>query len=90
MALAVDGDWRSAEWAERHGLYAELLETPAALDARVGALVRKLAGFSPDAMRRLKQVFWEDTEHWPGLLGARAAISGELVLSEYTRRALGR
>jgi methylglutaconyl-CoA hydratase len=89
MALAVDGDWRSAEWAERHGLYAELLDTPSALDARVHELVRKLAGFSPDAMRRLKQVFWENTEHWPELLAARAAISGELVLSEHTRRAIG-
>jgi methylglutaconyl-CoA hydratase len=38
----------------------------------------------------LKQVFWEDTEHWPELLAARAAISGELVLSEYTRKAIGR
>ena len=90
MALAVDGDWRSAEWAERHGLYAALLESPAALDARVQQLVQKLARFSPDAMRRLKQVFWENTEHWPELLAARAGISGELVLSEYTRKASGR
>lgn len=88
-ALAVDADWHSAAWAERHGLYAEVLETPPALDARVRDLARKLAGYNPDAMRRLKETFWEGTTHWPELLSARAAISGSLVLSEFTRKAIG-
>ena len=88
-ALAVEADWRSAAWAERHGLYAEVLDTPVALDARVRDLARKLAGYNPDAMRRLKAVFWTGTDHWPELLSERAAISGTLVLSEYTRKAIG-
>lgn len=88
MALAIDADWRGADWAERHGLYADVVGDVAALDERVAALARKLAASSPDAMRRLKQVFWEGTERWTDLLGARAAISGELVLSEFTRKAI--
>jgi enoyl-CoA hydratase/carnithine racemase len=87
--LAVDADWRDAAWGERHGLYSEVLDTPVALDARVRDLSRKLAASSPDAMRRLKAVFWEGTGHWDALLRERAAISGALVLSEFTRRAIG-
>jgi methylglutaconyl-CoA hydratase len=87
-AMAIDADWRSAGWAERHGLYAEVLETVPALDHRVEEFAKKLAGYDPDASRRLKEVLWEGTEGWPELLGARADISGTLVLSEYTRNAI--
>jgi enoyl-CoA hydratase/carnithine racemase len=87
-ALAVDAEWRDADWGERHGLYAEVVETIPALDHRVEAQARKLAGNNPEAMRHLKAVFWEGTEHWPALLSARAAISGTLVLSDFTRKAL--
>ena len=89
-ALAVDADWRSAEWAERHGLYSEVLETRPGLDARLRDFTKKLAGFNPEAMRRLKETFWAGTEHWSELLAARAAISGQLVLSEFTKRAIAR
>jgi methylglutaconyl-CoA hydratase len=89
-ALAVDAEWRDAAWAERHGLYAEVLDTPVALDTRVRDFSRRLAGFHPDAMGELKATFWAGTEHWPDLLATRAAISGRLVLSEYTQSAISR
>lgn len=88
-ALAVEAGWHSAAWAERHGLYAEVLETQPALDLRVRDFAKQLAGYHPEAMRRLKETFWEGTAHWPELLAARAAISGSLVLSEFTRKAIG-
>jgi len=89
-AMAVDADWRSAAWAERHGLYAEVLETVPALDHRVEEFARKLAGYDPEATRRLKEVLWEGTDDWPERLTARAEISGTLVLSEYTQRAVAK
>ena len=88
-ALAVEADWHSAAWAERHGLFAEVLDTPPALDARVRDVARKLAGYHPEAMRQLKQTFWTGTEHWPELMRERAGVSGTLVLSDYTRKAIG-
>jgi methylglutaconyl-CoA hydratase len=88
-ALAIDADWHSATWAERHGLYAEVLDTPVALDTRVRDFAKRLAAYNPEAMRRLKETFWEGTTHWPELLASRAAISGSLVLSEFTRKAIG-
>jgi methylglutaconyl-CoA hydratase len=33
-------------------------------------------------------VFWKGTEHWDTLLHERAAISGRLALSDFTRQAI--
>jgi methylglutaconyl-CoA hydratase len=41
-------------------------------------------------MAQLKRVFWEGTETWATELESRAEMSGTLVLSEYTSRAVGR
>jgi len=49
-----------------------------------------LTASNPEAMARLKKVFWKDTEDWPALLESRAEMSGTLVLSEYTRKAIGK
>jgi len=88
-AMAVDADWRDAAWGERHGLYAHVSPDVTALDVSVAALCGQLAASNPEAMSRLKRVFWKGTEHWPQLLADRAAMSGTLVLSEYTRSAIG-
>ena len=36
----------------------------------------------------MKKVLWEGTQHWEALLLERAAISGKLVLSDFTKKAL--
>jgi methylglutaconyl-CoA hydratase len=91
QALSIDAaSWRDAAWAERHGLYAQVVDDVSALDAAVRGLADRLAASSPDAMTALKRVFWEGTEHWEALLPERAAISGRLVLGEFARRAIGR
>ncbi|AMR25909.1 enoyl-CoA hydratase [Hymenobacter psoromatis] len=88
--LAIDAtQFRTAEWAAARGLYAEVLPDLPTLDAAVQALTQRLATTSPEAMRELKQVLWAGTEHWDSLLVERAAISGRLVLSEFTRAAIG-
>ena len=86
--LAVDADWHDAHWGERHGLYASLQPTTEALDTAVDTLTRTLAASNPEAMRHLKANFWEGTEQWDELLSTRAAMSGTLVLSDFTRRML--
>lgn len=90
-ALAIDATlWRNAEWALRKGLYAELHQTTEALDEAVARLAGALSHSSPEAMAELKKVLWHDTGHWDHLLSERAAISGRLALSEFTRTALAR
>jgi methylglutaconyl-CoA hydratase len=39
-------------------------------------------------MSQLKAALWEGTEHWSELLESRAAMSGSLVLSEFTKSAI--
>ncbi len=87
--LAIDAtEWRSAEWAKRHGLYSEIHKSISDVDDSVNNLATRLAHSSPDAMMQLKKVFWTGTEHWDTLLSERAAISGRLVLSDFTRNAI--
>jgi methylglutaconyl-CoA hydratase len=38
----------------------------------------------------MKKVFWKGTEHWDELLKERAAISGKLVLSDFTKNAIAK
>lgn len=88
IAMSVDYDWRDAAWAERAGLYARVAESVAEVDEIVEALARKLAAANPGAVRELKRVFFEGTEHWDTLLYERAAISGSLILTPAAREAL--
>lgn len=86
--MAVDADWRDAAWCERRGLYAKVVADVPALDAAVDAQAATLANANPEAMTMMKRVFWAGTEHWDALLAERAAMSGTLVLSEFTRQAI--
>ena len=89
-AMAVDADWRDAEWGERHGLFARIFTDVASMDAAINALAGTLAASNPDAMRAMKEVFWAGTERWETLLAKRARMSGTLVLSEFTRLAIAK
>ena len=87
--LAINAtEWMSAEWARDKGLYTEIFEGTEGLDAAVDALAQKLAKSNPEAMAELKKTFWSGTDHWDDLLSERAAMSGELVLSDFTRQAI--
>ena len=87
--LAINAtEWRDADWAHQRGLYYHLHESVAEMDTEIAALIGRLKGFNPNAMRQLKEVFWQGTENWDQLLADRAAISGELVLSNFTRNAI--
>ena len=87
MAINATG-WYSANWAREKGLYADVFEDAEQMDEAIETLANKLASSNPEAMRMLKKVFWEGTEHWDVLLSDRAAMSGKLVLSDFTRNAI--
>lgn len=88
-SLAIDATgWRNADWAKRKGLFSELHESIENMDESVYRLANKLAHSSPEAMKEMKKIFWKGTEHWDELLKERAAISGKLVLSDFTKQAI--
>ena len=87
--LAIDaGMWRSAEWARRKGIYSELHTSNESMDESIRRLVENLVHSNPQAMAELKKIFWKGTEHWDQLLIERAAISGRLVVSSFTKQAI--
>lgn len=81
-------DFQAAQWAKEKGLYNEVYPDIKSLDEALDALTQKLASYHPEALIGLKQILWEGTENWDELLHHRAAISGELVLSDFTQQAL--
>lgn len=89
MSLSPD-EWQSAEWAKGKGLFNEVFESSTQLDEYIKHFSQKLLEYNPEALSRLKKIFWEGTDHWPELLSKRAAISGELVLSDYCKQAIAK
>ena len=88
-ALTLDAtNWKNAYWAKEKGLYAQVFENLHELDKEVENLSQKLASYNPIALAEMKKVLWKGTEDWTNLLAERAAVSGALVLSEFTKKAL--
>jgi len=88
-ALAIDATmWRNADWAKRKGLFAEMHDSIENMDESIRRLADTLAHSSPEAMAEMKKIFWKGTDHWDSLLLERAAISGKLVLSDFTKNAI--
>ncbi|MGB1040527.1 MAG: enoyl-CoA hydratase/isomerase family protein [Flavobacteriales bacterium] len=89
--LAIDAtEWQTAQWAKDKGLYTEVYETANEMDEAISELSNKLANSNPEAMSMLKQIFWKGTENWDDLLNERAAMSGKLVLSDFTKNAINK
>jgi methylglutaconyl-CoA hydratase len=87
--LAIDASmWRSADWARRKGIYSELHTSNEAMDESIRRLIETLVHSNPQAMAELKKIFWKGTENWDQLLIERAAISGKLVVSNFTKQAI--
>jgi len=87
LTLAAS-DWQTAYWAKNKGLYARVFESVEELDQEIGVFASKLASYNPEALAQMKKVLWEGTDHWDELLSERAEISGKLVLSDFTKKAL--
>ncbi|MGH2667315.1 enoyl-CoA hydratase/isomerase family protein [Flavobacterium sp.] len=81
-------EWREAQWAFENGLYSEIFNSISDMDSALGVFAAKLTSYNPKALYEMKKVLWENTSHWETLLYERAAISGELVLSDFTKNAL--
>ncbi len=89
--LAIDASmWRNADWARRKGLYAELHPDIHGMDESITKLSATLSHSSPEAMAEMKKIFWQGTEHWNEFLIERAKISGRLVLSDFTKKAIAK
>ena len=87
--IAIDANtFYDANWANQKGLFANVFESIEELDVETQKFAEHLCTYNPEAMQEMKKVFWKGTEDWDNLLAERAAISGRLVLSDFTKETL--
>jgi len=86
MTLAAH-EWKSASWALQNGLFSALHHADL-LDGEVENFAQKLSSYNPEALFEMKKIIWEGTEQWESILIERAKITGKLVLSNFTKKAL--
>ena len=87
--IAIDANtFYEANWAKDKGLYANVYESIEELESEVQKFAEQLCNYNPEAMLEMKKIFWKGTEDWDNLLAERAAISGRLVLSDFTKETL--
>ncbi|MGB7393731.1 MAG: enoyl-CoA hydratase/isomerase family protein [Pricia sp.] len=83
-------EWKTAYWAQEKGLFAKVFDDLKELDKKLDFFADQLSGYNPEALSEWKKVLWQGTSHWDELLSERAAITGKLVLSEFTKNALSK
>lgn len=81
--LAIDAHlYRSADWARRKGLYAELHPTRESMEGSIARLAKSLSEVAPTLAQELKSTLWEGTEDWGTRLAERARKSAKMVIKE--------
>ncbi|POS03024.1 enoyl-CoA hydratase/isomerase family protein [Flavobacterium croceum] len=80
--------WYTASWAFEKGLFTKVFDTQEELDNYTDNFAQEFSNYNPEALTDIKRVLWENTSHWDKLLYERAALSGKLVLSDFTKNAL--
>ena len=80
-------EWKSAHWALENKLFSAIYNADE-LDDAVENFAKLLSSYNPEALFEMKKIIWEGTELWESLLIERAAITGKLVLSDFTKNAL--
>ena len=87
--LAVNANkWFDADWALQKGLFSEIFENTEEMDKAVNHLALEICNSSSKATKAVKKPFWEGTENWDELLAQRAKVSGELILSDSSKKAI--
>ncbi len=81
-------NWKTAEWAKQVGLYNTITSSKEELHAIANDFLTQTSAYNKKALIALKEAFWNNTEHWSKLLKNRAEVSGKLILSDETKKAL--
>tara|TARA_R110002051_G_scaffold161397_1_gene233000 strand:+ start:339 stop:1106 length:768 start_codon:yes stop_codon:yes gene_type:complete len=81
-------EWKNAYWGKEKGLFAKVFSNINEMDKELQIFTTDLASYNPKALYDMKSILWEGTSHWGSLLLERAELSGQLVLSDFTKQAL--
>ena len=81
-AMALDADFRSAEWCLNHHIYNSVSESIEEMDLKLEAFLKKLSDRSPAALALIKKVSWENSAHFEKLMPERIEMSATLILED--------
>jgi methylglutaconyl-CoA hydratase len=81
-AMALDADFRSADWCLQHNIYNSVSETIETMDAEIDEFLRKLSGRTNEALALIKKVSWENSAHFDQLMPERIEMSATLILED--------
>ncbi|GJN58310.1 enoyl-CoA hydratase/isomerase family protein [Elizabethkingia anophelis] len=85
-AMAIDAEFRSAEWAEQHNIYHSVSENIAEMDAKLNDFLQKLSTRSDEALALIKKVSWEGTDYFNMLMPDRIHMSASLILEDSAKK----
>lgn len=83
-------EWVGTDWTKEKGLYNEVFSNREHLHSACTEFAQQLADYSPEAMRMLKTILWKEAKDWDEIMPKRAAMSGELALSDFTKNTLNK
>lgn len=87
--LSIDAkNWRDASWALEKGMFYRVYNSRVEMQKASEELMESMSGYSSDAIAEMKKVLWHGCDNWDELLEENAKVSGKLVLSDFTKKAL--
>ncbi len=81
-------EWKSPNWLKEKGIYNHVFSDAETCENETMIFANHLSVYSLEAMRDLKSIFWQGTDHLTELMQKRAEMSGRLVLSDFTKETL--
>lgn len=87
-AMALDAQFRSAEWGQQHNIYQYVGESIADMDNYIQQFLQQLSEKSGEALSLLKKVSWEGTSHFENLMPERIQMSASLILEDEAKRSI--
>ncbi len=85
-AMAIDADFRSADWAEQHNIYHCVSGSIIEMDFKINQFMEKLGERSDDALALIKKVSWEGTEDFDHITPERIHMSASLILEDSAKQ----
>ena len=80
--MALDGEFRNAEWAMQHNIYHRVFESIQDMDRGLSEFTSSITKKSAKALELIKKVSWEGTEHFDSLMPERIHMSASLILED--------
>ncbi len=79
--------WRLAKWGKKKGLFHKISKD---IQHESFEFAKEMTRYHLQASAEIKKAFWKDAEDMKKVFEERAAISGQLALSEFTQNTLAK